>query len=273
MNAICAPDSWTGSLGHQGSRFQVFQIQAARRAFTLIELLVVIAIIAILAALLLPALNRAKTKAEGTGCLSNLRQLGIAWFMYTDDNNGVMVFNSPGTDTVTNRWVNGWLDWGTSQDNTNKQLLTQGLLGPYTARTIGIYKCPADKIPADNGLRVRSVSMNTYLHREGLASSYVKYTELAKPTMIWVFLDEHPDSINDGCFSTLAAANTWNDLPASYHNGACGFAFADSHDEIRKWRDASTRQPVTKTDWPGGLVASPPNNRDLQWILDRTYNH
>jgi prepilin-type N-terminal cleavage/methylation domain-containing protein/prepilin-type processing-associated H-X9-DG protein len=243
-----------------------------RAAFTLIELLVVIAIIAILAAMLLPALTRAKTKAEGVGCLNNLRQLGVAWYMYTDDNNGVMVFNSPGTDTNTIRWVNGWEDWGSSPDNINKVLLTQGLLGPYTAKTLGIYKCPADKLPADNGPRIRSVSMNTYLHREGLATAYVKYTELKKPSLIWVFLDEHPDSINDGCFSTLAPANTWNDLPASYHNGACGFAFADGHDEIRKWLDGSTKQPVTRAPWPGGLQALAPNNRDLQWILERSSN-
>lgn len=244
----------------------------AGQGFTLIELLVVIAIIAILAALLLPALTKAKTKAEGIGCLSNLRQLGVAWQMYTDDNNGVMAFNSPGIDTNTVRWVNGWLDWGTSPYNIDPLLLTQGLLGPYTARTLGIYKCPADRIPADNGPRVRSVAMNTYLNREDLATSYRRYSELKKPAMIWVFLDEHPDSINDGCFSTLASANKWNDLPASYHNGACGFAFADGHDEIRKWLDPDTKRPILRQAYMGGLKANPPYNRDLQWIRERASN-
>ena len=99
------------------NRFVAQKSRRARPAFTLIELLVVIAIIAILAALLLPALSKAKTQAEGAGCLNNLRQLGTAWFMYNDDYNGVIFINAPGTDLNTVRWVNGWLDWHTSPDN------------------------------------------------------------------------------------------------------------------------------------------------------------
>jgi prepilin-type processing-associated H-X9-DG protein len=119
--------------------------------------------------------------------------------------------------------------------------------------------------------------MNTYLGRQDDSGNYVslspsgtyrKITELKDPSMIWVFLDEHPDSINDGCFSTLASAGQFNDLPASYHNGACGIAFTDGHSEIHKWVDAATLQPVKKIDWPGG-AASP---HDVAWLLQRTYN-
>jgi prepilin-type N-terminal cleavage/methylation domain-containing protein len=245
-------------------------------AFTLIELLVVIAIIAILAALLLPALGKAKIKAEGIGCLNNLKQLQTAWYLYADDSDGRLVLNAPGNQVGSVRWVNGWLDWNAgipAGANTNQALLTEGLLGPYTARTLGVYRCPADKVPSVIGPRVRSVSMNTYLARLADERNYQPYAlkktaELLKPAMIWVFVDEHPDSINDGLFSTLAPANTFNDLPASYHNGAGGFAFADGHGEIKKWLDAATKQPIRQQALGGNIVAP----RDVQWVRQRSTN-
>jgi prepilin-type N-terminal cleavage/methylation domain-containing protein/prepilin-type processing-associated H-X9-DG protein len=247
------------------------------RGFTLIELLVVIAIIAILAAMLLPALSKAKTKAEGVGCLNNLKQLQMAWYMYADDHDGRLVLNSPGSQTNNVRWVNGWLDWGVgipSGANTNKLLLTEGLLGPYTARTLGIYKCPADKVPSDIGARVRSISMNTYLARLIDQHNYQPYalkkmSDLKKPSMIWVFVDEHPDSINDALFSTLSGSTVaFNDLPASYHNGAGGFAFADGHAEIKKWLDPATKRPILKQPISSGTVAP----RDFAWVNERATN-
>lgn len=244
-------------------------------AFTLIELLVVIAIIAILAAMLLPALSKAKTKAEGIGCINNLKQLQTAWYLYQDDNDSRLALNAPGGGINPVTWVNGWLTWGFEPDNTNALLLTQGLLGPYTARTLGIYKCPADKLPAICGPRVRSISMNTYLARKDQATgqfypwSYQKYTQLKLPSMLWVFVDEHPDSINDGLFSTLSgSSNKWNDLPASYHNGACGFVFADGHAEIKKWRDAATKRPIMRQASPTGIVAP----TDVAWVWQRSSN-
>jgi prepilin-type N-terminal cleavage/methylation domain-containing protein/prepilin-type processing-associated H-X9-DG protein len=260
-----------------------------RRAFTLIELLVVIAIIAILASLLLPALSRAKEKTNGIYCMNNSRQLAIAWITYADEHNGVLVEvhhgpDSQGPNPNPNSWIGGWLDWGPRLDNTNLLFLTDerwSKLSPYTRHSAAIFKCPADKkkSPQNPGPRVRSISMSAALGDGNKANFYPNYFYARKaidlmhpsPALVWVTVDEHPDSINDGAFfnNPLAAGGSshWSDLPASYHNGACGFSFADGHAEIRKWLEGSTRQPIKMSDFEGLNV---PNSRDYQWLVDRT---
>jgi prepilin-type N-terminal cleavage/methylation domain-containing protein/prepilin-type processing-associated H-X9-DG protein len=264
-----------------------FQQESCRRApspgFTLIELLVVIAIIAILAAMLLPALNKAKSKGEGVFCLNNLKQVNLAWFIYADDNTGRLPENR-GTTLSTNAWVTGVLQWDLPPlspwpDNTNTQYLTEGQLGHYLAKNIGAFKCPADKVPGARGPRVRSISMNGFmgdvLDINGKYLNpgwrlYLKMSDISAPapSLAWVLLDEHPDSINDGLFSVLMTGTTWTDVPGSLHNGACGFSFADGHSEIHKWLDQNTVQPVLRRNPSAGNQKSSP--RDMAWLQQRS---
>jgi prepilin-type N-terminal cleavage/methylation domain-containing protein/prepilin-type processing-associated H-X9-DG protein len=269
-----------------------------RRAFTLIELLVVMAVIAILAALLLPALGQAKLRAQGIQCASNMRQLMVACTLYVGENHEHFPPNVPvDKGQYSPCWISGYMDYDPGNtDNTNTSLLMNPQYSKLAllAESPGIFKCPGDRSKvAGEGNRVRSVSMSQAVGtqadgqpvpgewlngvhdtNQNVWMTYGRISDAVRPgpSMLWVFMDEHPDSINDAAFAVQCADTSpdgvFVDVPASYHNGGAAISFADGHAELHHWIGSMIKQPVT-----GNIlqyIASDDSVVDLNWLQQRT---
>lgn len=272
-------------------------------AFTLVELLVVVAIIAILASLILPALSRAKARAQGDFCLNNTHQLTLAWMLYADEHNGRLAYNLGQSSRLaalpavangaqmSQNWVNNVLNWETNDpDNTNWAAVVGSGIGPYAGAAAAVYRDPSDNVLSGaqraagwTGSRVRSYSMNGLIGDAGIYTQggfnvnfpdytqFFKATSIPQPSDIFVFLDEHPDSIDDGYFIDSYSDSgpaTWTDLPASYHNSAGSFSFADGHSELHHWQNKSTLQPsVAYGINPVLPMQIPDGTQDFEWVL------
>ena len=282
----------------------------SRRAFSLTELLVVIAVFAVLGALFLPVMVKAKGKSMSMSaqCLNNQKQIIAAAIMYADDNQDWWPLNMPSGPA----WCFPTMDFNPSNtDNTNLLRAVDpsiSVLGPFLPGP-QVLHCPADKsFVAGLGPRIRSISMSQAVgssaqstcsqpvpcpvHGQWLSGSnigdggcntsgfrtYGKTSQMTspKPVNLWVFADEHPNSINDAQLAVQCALTGpfafVVDYPANYHAGAGTFAFADGHTELHKWIGQGIQPAVNFSG--GSLIGGHPANDsvvfDVPWLQFHT---
>ncbi len=277
--------------------------QTVKSGFTLIELLTVIAIISVLASILLPALSKSRDRAQAIICLNNNKQLVLAWHLYASDNEERLPYNlgMVGTSFRTDlNWVNNVMTWDLNSDNTNTATLTKASLGSFVSGNTSVFRCPSDQalssVQRNAGwtARIRSYSMNAMVGDAGNFSAngyninnpgytqFFKTTQIPQPAEIFVFLDEHPDSINDGYFLDKSPQGSggyggtyynaqWTDLPASYHNHATAFSFADGHSLLHRWQQPVTIRPPlpNAANLPISIPSSPVSAlADFNWVME-----
>lgn len=261
-------------------------------AFTAVDLIVLVAVAGVFALTLLPVIADSRPGTLSSQCQNGLRQLHNAWLMYAADHNDSIIYNLGVSDTqqeivsMTYRnWANNNMNWSSDPAIVNPELLKRGPMFPYGPST-AIYKCPSDTylnsaVQTSSKPRTRSYAMNAFFGKRSIYTEsssnnffpsykqWLRTTQVPRPASNWVFIEEHPDSINDGCLLNYPAgtAGAWGDLPGSLHNGAANIAFPDGHVDSHKWLSRTTQLPVVFSYNPPPF--DPAGKQDFEWLMSR----
>ncbi|MFO1460487.1 MAG: hypothetical protein U1G08_13895 [Verrucomicrobiota bacterium] len=219
----------------------------------------------------------------------------LATQLYGGDERDALPYNLGEDETMREvsagrfvNWTSSLLSWELDPDNTNVALLTRGGIGPYLAASAAVYRCPADTVVSDIQAsagwrqRVRSTSMNAMMGNAGEYTTngfninnpdcrqFFQWSQVTAPALLFVYTEEHPDSLNDGYFLNRVSRAEWTDLPASNHGGAASLAFADGHAESHGWRSEATR-PKNRPEAAALPFPVPAAGRsDFDWLMERT---
>ena len=231
----------------------------SRRGFTLIELTAVVAIITVLVSLLTAALNQTKKQALRISCLDNLKQLNLAWQMYSEDFDGALPLNQtaasfnhhriPQLNSSTNSWVAG-----NPRIDIDTANIRRGTLFPYV-KSVNPYRCPMDDSRVERHpeiLRTRSYSMNAFLGGDEDMNPAMRFAELRRPASTFVFIEEHQNSRWESSFVVVPsrkpgldpgnAGSSWFSTPSDRHEQGCNLTFADGHIEYWRWFSPKTER-------------------------------
>ncbi len=267
--------------------------------FTRTDLLTVLGVVAVMLVLVAAGHSRAAASGSVAVCQDNLRRLSLAWYLYASDHSDRLVNNYGIPEVMSTvaakkylNWANNLMQWTPDSSVTNTQLTASSRLWPYLNDDYDVFRCPSDtyvsRVQASLGWtgRTRSYSMNDSLGApdghpsigsvaDGISQwcpswrQFLTLSAIPRPSELITFLEEHPDSINDGLFIPgCTGTGAWADIPASFHNGACGFAFVDGHVELHPWAGEATKQPVKYVY--SSIVLTGAAHDDYQWVFDRS---